>query len=200
MELELPPIVLISQSKARRQLLALLGFDFSMEIAHNVETEWKSGQSPEVYTIEQARLKTHSKRYNQNHKALFIGIDTIVWYNNRAIGKPKNRKHQKQMIYDLCDSWHQVYSGVSLLEIDGKRGVIKEKTFSCITHIEIGKPISSVIDTYIDSGQGLDKAGGYGIQDILGVVMVRQIRGDYHNVMGFPLYSFYHIMRKLYQK
>ena len=200
MKLKLPHIILVSQSSTRKELLARLGLAFSTTVAHDVERDWRPKEEPASYAIKQACRKVHSKRYLQSNRVLLVGVDTVVWCHDKVIGKPKDRDHQRRMICELCGGWHQIYSGISLLEVNGKGDSIKEKIFSCMTSVEVGVPAASVIDDYIDSGEGLNKAGGYGIQDILGLVMIRQIKGNYHNVMGFPLYLIYHILHKLYQR
>lgn len=124
-------------------------------------------------------------------KTLIISCDTIVSYDGRVIGKPQNETHAAITLALLSDSWHNVYSGLSL--IYGEDEYIDfAKTAVKFTELD-----DETISEYVKTGDPMGKAGSYGIQG-LAAAFVERIEGDYSNVVGFPLSLFCKMLKRYF--
>ena len=110
-----------------------------------------------------------------------LAADTIVLLNNEILGKPDNRGHAIEMLSKLQGKSHQVVTGVVLL--DGER----EVAFSDISDVEFHPLTEDQITFYVDKYKPYDKAGAYAIQEWIGVVGIKAVKGDFYNVMGLPV-------------
>jgi septum formation protein len=126
--------------------------------------------------------------------ALIIGADTIVVFENEILTKPAHAEEAKTMLGRLSGETHQVYTGVSLCKVDSNNNITKSTAFFEKTDVTFGALNPEDIDAYVASGSPFDKAGGYGIQDDFGAIFVKRIEGDFYNVVGFPLHSFYKVI------
>ena len=115
---------------------------------------------------------------------LIITADTIVWFDGKALEKPKDRKEAFNMLKSLSGNKHQVFSSVAI-----RNNKILEVT-NDTTEVYFKKLSDLEIDYYLDNFQYNDKAGSYGIQDWFSI-WIKKIDGCYYNVMGFPLSKFY---------
>lgn len=122
------------------------------------------------------RLKNDEKPVD-----LIIAGDTIVTLNQKVYGKPKKSEVAFEMLSELIGKSHVVYTGVVLKYKDQ---VVK---FTEAANVTFGKANAAQIQSYVDTGEPLDKAGGYGIQGI-GGCLIEKIDGDYFTVVGLPLY------------
>lgn len=113
---------------------------------------------------------------------LVIGCDTLVAFNNKILGKPKDKKDAFEMLQALSGNEHEVYSGLAILDVKSNK-IIKD--FVC-TKVKFSKLTSLQIEKYVNTGDPMDKAGAYGIQGKAGV-FVENINGCYYNVVGLPL-------------
>ena len=167
-------IILASNSPRRRELLKKI-CDFKVIVSGADENIEKL--PPEEYCKALAYRKAEFVA-KDNFNSLVIGADTIVVCENQIIGKPKNVQDNINILQKLSKSAHYVYTGYALIYKDKTViGVDKTKvTFNNLTFEQISN--------YANSGMGLDKAGGYGIQD--GDLFVKEIVGSYDNVVGFP--------------
>ncbi|MGQ9856110.1 MAG: Maf family protein [Fervidobacterium sp.] len=111
---------------------------------------------------------------------VIITADTIVWMNGRIFGKPKDSSNAKEILRELSGKWHKVFTGV-YVKIDNE-----EFNFYEETNVKFRELEAEEIDFYVSTGEPLDKAGAYGIQE-LGGVFIEKIEGDYTNVVGLPL-------------
>ena len=123
--------------------------------------------------------------------SLIIGSDTLVVYENEIIEKPANESKAAEYLKRLSNSVHSVFTGVAFVKTDKNGDIIDEYTFNEQTKVTFSALSEQEIQAYIKSGNPLDKAGAYGIQDDLGALFVEKIEGDYYNVVGFPLNRFY---------
>lgn len=112
--------------------------------------------------------------------ALVLGVDTVVALAGRIYGKPKDEAHARETLRALSGSKHTVLSGVALIE-DGQ-----ERTAVAATEVVFRTLDEGLIDWYIALEEWRNRAGGYGIQGA-GAALVREVRGDYENVVGLPL-------------
>ena len=119
-----------------------------------------------------------------------IGADTIVAFENRILGKPKDSADAVRMVSTLQGSTHQVYTGVTLIEVCAD-GSLREKSFYEETNVHVCQMTKDEIASYVATGEPLDKAGAYGIQGTFSIY-VSGIEGDYFNVVGLPVSRLYH--------
>ena len=179
-------IILGSASPRRQELLRSIINDFEIKISDLKEkypknlkgkeiSEFLAIQKSDVFSI---KIKTNE---------ILITADTIVIKGDRILNKPKNKIQAKEMLAFLSDSEHKVITSVCL------RDQQKKLVFSSITKVFF-KPLSDVeINYYVEKYKPLDKAGGYGIQEWIGLIGITKIEGSYFNVVGLPI-------EKLYQK
>jgi septum formation protein len=177
-------IILASNSPRRKQLLEMIGMKFAVQRSTIFE-DFSLGLKPEDFVQHYAKEKSLDIA-NRNKGHLVIGADTIVVYNHKILGKPKNEDDSFKMLKSLSGQTHTVYTGVSLNHID--QGI--SDTFFEQTNVTFNKLSDSDIYYYIKTYNPLDKAGSYGIQDWF-AVCVNRIEGCFYNVMGFPLAAFH---------
>jgi septum formation protein len=122
---------------------------------------------------------------------LIIAADTIVVLNDELLGKPASRQEAIEMLEKLSGNIHLVITGVSLITPH------RHISFSVKTEVTFEMLTQGEIEAYVDTGSPMDKAGGYGIQDDLGSLFVKQINGDYYNVVGLPLQRLYSELKVL---
>lgn len=145
--------------------------------------------------VQQLALRKAKDVAAQFKDALIIGADTIVASEDEILTKPQDARDAKNMLSRLSGETHQVYTGVGLCKVDSQNNITKSITFFERTNVTFGALKPDDIDAYIASGSPMDKAGGYGIQDDFGAIFVKKIEGDFYNVVGLPLHSFYEVMR-----
>jgi len=178
------PIILASGSPRRKQLLEQIDLEFQV-IPSKIYEDFSIDLSPENFVKHYAREKAKdvAKSHSDNW---VIGADTIVVYDSQILGKPKDRSDSFQMLKMLSGNTHQVYTGVSIQNLN--KGV--SDTFHETTNVTFNTLNNDVINYYIDTYNPFDKAGSYGIQDWFSVC-VKRVEGCFYNVMGFPLSRFY---------
>lgn len=174
-------IVLASKSPRRREILENIGVEFDI-VESNVDETIDSNMSPGDIVKSLALRKAESVAKEINYEALVIGADTIVVLNSTVMGKPQDEVHSFEMLKRLSGSWHDVYSGVCIIDtVSGKRAVGYESTA-----VKIKQLSDEDIKRYINTKEPLDKAGSYAIQGI-GSLLVERINGCYFNVVGLPV-------------
>jgi septum formation protein len=176
------PIVLASQSPRRKQLLEWAELPF--EVIVQPTTEDYPGQLPvdevPVYIARQKAIAVQqSGRVEKD--SIIIAADTIVVLGNEIIGKPVDREHAIKILSQLSGQKHQVITGVVIT--DGK----DETAFSDITDVWFHELSQEQLAFYVDKYRPYDKAGAYAIQEWIGVIGIKSIRGDFYNVMGLPV-------------
>jgi septum formation protein len=132
---------------------------------------------------------------SRHAQSCIIGADTIVVHQNQILGKPQNKQEAIDILTSLSNQEHEVITGVALLLTDHEGTITESCTFAEHTTVRFGSLETSEIKEYVASGSPMDKAGAYGIQDDWGALFVKEINGDYNNVVGFPLYTFYQQMK-----
>ena len=127
---------------------------------------------------------------NLQRGQILITADTIVWHGDRALEKPKSREEAESMLQELSGQWHQVYTGVTLSHFK------LQMTFSVCTDVYFEKINEDEIKFYVNDYKPYDKAGSYGMQEWLGIVKVKEIRGSYTNVVGLPTAELYNNLKQ----
>ena len=183
--------ILASSSPRRRELLLRLQTPFDIILPDVDESIIPPDGSPETYCTALAELKANdiSQHYPNN---LVIGSDTIVVLDNNIMGKPENKVMAKNMLETLSGKTHHVYTGVCLKWADKNI----HHLFAEVTMVTFRELSEADINHYIESCPPYDKAGSYGIQD-WSAVFVKEIKGCYDNVVGFPISRFYEELKKL---
>jgi septum formation protein len=172
-------IVLASQSPRRKQLLEWAEVNFEIIVEPTDET-YPDNLDPGNVAIYIASQKAAAVKKRAQDK-IIIAADTIVVLNNEIIGKPKDRQDAVKILSKLSGSHHQVITGVSIWNKS------TEVSFSDLTDVEFHSLTQSQIEFYVDKYKPYDKAGAYAIQEWIGVVGIKTIRGDFYNVMGLPV-------------
>jgi septum formation protein len=170
------PLVLASASPQRRKILERLGVPFAVRPTD--VTELDQGDPAEV-AVENALRKARAARI-AGAPEMVLGVDTLVALDGRIFGKPPDVSAARETIAALAGKTHTVLSGVALLCGES------EQTTLARTEVVFRECDEKMVDWYVTSGEWREKSGGYAIQG-LGAVLVREIRGEYENVVGLPL-------------
>ncbi|WP_372636645.1 nucleoside triphosphate pyrophosphatase [Fodinibius sp.] len=185
-------VILASGSPRRKKLLEQINMPFQVQKSAIYE-HYRSDLTPSEVVEVLARRKASSVARHYS-RALIIGADTIVAYRNKILEKPSTKEEAQRMLMQLSGNTHSVFTGVSLCK-KASHDNSQTHTFFEETKVTFGDLNLRDIKRYVESGSPMDKAGGYGIQDKYGAIFVRHIEGDYNNVVGFPLYTFYQVMQ-----
>lgn len=186
--------VLATASPRRHLLFKQLGIPFLVDPA-DIEEIIPENESPDLIVKDLARQKGNfvAKRHTDS---LIISADTIVVLKEQILGKPKNPADAINMLKSLSGTTHQVFTGVSCIQVDIDGTLIRSISFNEKTNVTFSALSTIEIEHYVASGSPMDKAGAYGIQDDFGSLFVNRIEGDYYNVVGFPLNRFYETIKK----
>lgn len=185
-------IILASGSPRRKELLELIGIIFEIKVSNKEEVTQAS--EPQIVVQELAKMKAYDIAEQVNISNIIIGADTIVVNNNQILGKPKDEIDAFQMLKKLQGNHHKVYTGVTILE-KKEDGTINEICFVEETKVSVTAMSEYEIESYIKTGEPMDKAGGYGIQGNF-AKYISAIEGDYYNVMGLPVCRLYHALKQ----
>ncbi|AKB26152.1 Septum formation protein Maf [Methanosarcina sp. MTP4] len=184
-------IILASESPRRKELLnQLIGDNFEVYVSSYEETPIPE-ISPESLLIRHSLEKARDvAKYFES--GIIIAADTSVICNGEVLGKPHTPERAKEMLEKLSGKTVQVITGLTVLDID--RG--EEISESEVTDVRMKKMSEKEIEAYIGTGEPLDKAGAFGIQD-KGAVLVERVEGDFFNVVGLPLFKLGKILERL---
>ncbi|HSC52784.1 MAG TPA: Maf family protein [Phnomibacter sp.] len=189
-KLELPRIILASQSPRRKALLESIGLDFEVIVKHadeNIPPDTPVEKIPELIAHEKAMaVKKEVMRWaeRQTEDSIhypILAADTLVELDGKMIGKPGNRNEAISMLQMLSGKTHRVITGVVIYTPQ------KEISFTDITLVTFYPLLQNQIEFYVDHYKPFDKAGAYGIQEWIGLVGIKSIEGDFYNVMGLPV-------------
>ncbi|MDA9597160.1 Maf family nucleotide pyrophosphatase [Flavobacteriaceae bacterium] len=173
-------IILASGSPRRKDFLESLNIPFRVQTFPVEETFPSALQGKEIaeYIVQQKNAP-----FNKLIKAhqIIITADTIVWCDNRYLGKPQDKLTAKEMLSFLSGKSHEVITSVGFLTIQ------KFEILTETTQVYFKDLSDKEIDYYIETVSPLDKAGAYGIQDWIGDIGITKIEGSYTNVVGLPL-------------
>lgn len=173
-------IILASNSPRRKDLLRQIGVDFRIDPA-DVDERILPQESPEVYAVRVALDKARVAAARTN-TGIVIAADTIVVLNDEILGKPADKGDAQRMLMMLSGNVHRVITGLAIM--DASTG--KTLTRTSITRVWFRSLEPHEIASYVATGEPLDKAGAYGIQE-RGALLVDKIEGCYFNVVGLPL-------------
>lgn len=176
-------LILASKSPRRHQFLKDLGLEFTVDLKEVEEVYPKHLKGAEI-TDYLAELK--SKPFTElKQNQLLITSDTIVWMDDKAIGKPQNSQEAIKTLSALSGKQHEVITSICLKTTD-KIKIVNDTTYVFFKELSLEE-----IKYYVDNFNPLDKAGAYGIQDWIGLIGAEKIIGSYFNVMGLPVHKLY---------
>lgn len=186
-------IILASGSPRRQQFFKELNIPFTIKLFDVNEVYPKELQKEEISEY-LAQLKAAPFQGQLSNDEIVITADTIVWLDQEALGKPKNREMAFEMLQKLSGRQHEVITSICI------KTNTYEKIISDSTSVSFSKLTNEEINHYIDAYEPFDKAGSYGIQEWIGFIGVEKIEGSYFNVMGLPVHKLYQILRELENK
>ena len=173
-------IILASGSPRRQEFFKNLDLDFEVRLKP-VKEEYPNRLTHFEISNYLAQLKALPFKEELKPKDILITSDTIVWHNNKALGKPRDENEAFSILKSLSNATHEVITSVSFTTLSF------EKTFHNITNVTFKELSNEEIWHYINTFKPYDKAGAYGIQEWIGQIGVTKIEGSYFNVMGLPI-------------
>lgn len=181
--------ILASASPRRRELLKQIGVTFEVMPAKGEEVITK--EQPEQAVMELSRQKAEEIAAGiQDEQVLVLGADTVVAYDGKILGKPKDETDARAMLSMLNGRTHSVFTGVTVIVI--RNGKSEIHSFYEETKVTMYPMTDAQISYYIQTEEPMDKAGAYGIQE--GAVFIEKINGDYNNVVGLPVAKIFYKM------
>ena len=180
-------VVLASGSPRRQQLLKEMGVSFELRVK-SVEESYPEHLSGEEIASFLAQKKAKALHDELKEDELLITADTVVWHKGNSLEKPENAKEAKEMLRALSGDTHQVITAVCLTTTKGARIICDQ------TSVKFAELTEEEIDHYIATFKPFDKAGGYGIQEWLGIIGIQEIKGSYTNVVGLPTQKLYNAL------
>lgn len=172
-------IILASGSPRRQQFFKEMDLNFSIQLK-DVEEIYPNHLKAEEITNFLAELKANAFENELKENDILVTSDTIVWLNEKALGKPKDYDDAFKMLHQLANQTHEVITSVCL------KSVSKVDIFHCTTKVTFAALSDENIRYYLDNYKPFDKAGSYGIQDWIGLIGISKIEGSYTNVVGLP--------------
>ncbi len=182
-------LVLASASPRRRELLRQIGVGFRVVVA-DIEEKPLPEESPRDFVLRMAREKAVEVMRRESGYVPVLGSDTAVILDSRILGKPENRLEAIEMLNSLSGKTHEVYSAVVVAVSEAE--IHEALSISRVTFSEL-EP--AWIESYIDTGDPMDKAGAYGVQG-KAAEKISRIEGSFYGVMGLPLYETAQLLRR----
>lgn len=198
-------IILASGSPRRRELLTRIGMVF--EVRKSGAEEKTSAKEPPELVEELSGLKAsdvwQKLSCDEKKNSIVLGADTVVSLDGNIMGKPKDKADAVRMLSQLQGRVHQVYTGVTLIYEEALEGINDRKGTQCRvksffekTDVVMYPMTLEEITDYVATGEPMDKAGAYGIQGKC-AAYIKEISGDYNNVVGLPVGRLYQEMKKI---
>ncbi len=177
-------IILASGSPRRQQFLKELELDFEIKLKE-IEEIYPDHLKAEEITNFLAKLKASAFENELQDNEVLITSDTIVWLDNKALGKPIDASHAVRMLTEMSGKTHKVITSVCI------KTTQKELVFHDETLVTFASLTLEEIEYYLNNYQPFDKAGSYGIQEWIGLIAIEKIEGSYANVVGLPTHKLY---------
>lgn len=183
-------LILASGSPRRQQFFKELGLDFDI-ILKPVDEIYSERLTHAEISDYLAQLKSLPFKADLKPNDILITSDTIVWHNEKALGKPKSVDDAFNMIKSMSNTTHEVITSVCFTTTE------KQKTVNAVTKVTFKALTDAEIHYYINTCKPFDKAGAYGIQEWIGQIGVTKIEGSYFNVMGLPTHLVYETLNDM---
>lgn len=202
-------VILASGSPRRKDILEQAGISFKVLASDKEEIITKETPQEAVEELSRMKAQDIKEQLTNQKNYLIIGADTIVVFQGKKFGKPKDEADAKRMLTMLQGNTHQVYTGVTLIydvSESAKKGILAEgseeresmqvHSFHAVTDVVMVPMTEAEIEAYIRTGEPMDKAGAYAIQGRC-AGYIREIHGEYYNVVGFPISKTIREIKKL---
>jgi septum formation protein len=183
--MRLPKLLLASSSPRRSEILRIVGWPFE-KVAAEVDESLRSGEAADVY-VERLALAKARDAATRHSNGLILAADTTVVVDQQILAKPEDADEARRMLMALQGRWHQVLTGVALVANDSS-SVAHE-----VTEVRFAAMSEDEIKWYVGTAEPMDKAGAYAIQG-QGARFIKEIKGDYFNVMGLPVRLVYEMV------
>ena len=182
-------IVLASKSPRRAEILRAVGWEFEA-VAANIDETRRESEDAVSYVRRLAQTKAEIAAEKTSAARLVLGADTVVVIDGEVLGQPRDDDDTRRMLKLLNGKWHEVLTGIALVRA-GKppRVLVGHQT----TRVHFAEMSTDEIDWYVSTGEPNGKAGAYAIQG-RGALFIKEIQGDYFNVVGLPLRLVYELM------
>jgi septum formation protein len=177
-------IILASGSPRRQQFLKDMDLDFEIRLKE-IEEIYPENLKAEAITNYLAELKSNAFEGEIKENEILITSDTLVWLQNKALGKPKNYEDAVAILKSLSNTTHEVITSVCF------KTKTKTETIFEVTKVTFKTLTDNEIHYYLDHYKPFDKAGAYGIQEWIGLIGITKIEGSYSNVVGLPTEKVY---------
>lgn len=185
-------LILASNSPRRKELLKKMGYSFT--VTPSIFDESKVGEKGKDTAKILALHKAEEvfSRIDNKENIVVLGADTIVYFNDKILGKPKDRQDAFNMLKELSGKTHQVITGYAI--------ITKDKIYndSVVSEVIFNEFSNGFINEYLDKAKPFDKAGSYGIQD--GFNLVKNLNGSFDNVVGLPSEKIGAILQEIFTK
>ena len=176
-------LILGSGSPRRKELLAGLDIDFTVDTGNSFDEGPEPGVEAHRVPVDMAAGKSHGFHRPLCPDEVLLTADTVVIINGKVLGKPHSREQAAEMLRMLSGRSHEVVTAVTL------RSAEREESFTDSTRVDFLPLSEEQIYYYIDKYKPYDKAGAYGVQEWIGHVGISGICGSFYNVMGLPVHK-----------
>lgn len=183
-------LILASRSPRRAEILNAIGWPFEV-VAADIDESLRIGEDAISYVKRLALTKAQTVAH-QSPASLVLGADTTVVVEGELLGQPIDDDDARRMLQLLSGKWHEVLTGVALLRAaQDEQGLVKHE----VTRVRFAELSAEEIDWYVATGEPRGKAGAYGIQGHA-ALFVKEIAGDYFNIVGLPVRLVYELSCK----
>ena len=183
-------LILASGSPRRQQFFKDMGLDVQVQLKE-VKEEYPNRLRHFEISDYLAQLKALAFEGTLAENDILITSDTIVWHEQKALGKPRDHKEAYAMLRSMSGTTHEVITSVSFTTCKN------QKTVHAVTKVRFKVLSDEEINHYIENYQPFDKAGAYGIQEWIGQIGITNIEGSYTNVVGLPTHLVYQTLQQL---
>ncbi|MEA3323088.1 MAG: Maf family protein [Patescibacteria group bacterium] len=186
-------IILASGSPRRKEILENIGLEFDV-----VESDYKEDMTLKLPPKELAKFLSRGKAEDvvKNHSNnIIIAADTFIVCNDEILGKPHTAEVAKETLNKISNQTLDVITGYTIIGDSIEYSIESPISKTITTQVIVKEMTDAEIDAYVATSEPLDKAGAFGIQGH-GALLVKEIHGDYYNVMGLPLFDLMESLKK----
>lgn len=185
-------VILASGSPRRKELMDMLEINYEI-IVSNADETLEDGLSLEEQSKKLGYIKAKAVFDEISGDRIVIGSDTMVVKDGKIYGKPKDKEDAINMLNELKNDKHQVFTSLAILV---QKGDIYKEYIDCdTTEVYFSDMTESEIEKWVDSGEAYDKAGAYGVQSSKFSVFIEKINGNYATIVGLPIHKVYNILK-----
>lgn len=187
-------LLLASASPRRAEILRAVSWPFET-LATDIDETLREGETA-VAAVERLALGKALAATERSSSQLVLGADTAVVVGDLILGKPTDERDARRMLHLLSGRWHEVLTGVALISRSGEGANQRQLVAHERTRVRFAGLSEEEIDWYVRSGEPMDKAGAYAVQQ-RAALFIEEIQGDYWNVVGLPIRLVYKLASKI---